>query len=81
MQIAFANKIHTCFAGGYGAAFFRRSFPITVGRDFCGAVTRKGAGVRNDIKIGDEVWGVIPLIASGTHAEYICVNSNHVSVV
>lgn len=69
---------------GYGSAFFNAfklngiPFPITLGRDFCGVVVRKGMNVRDNIKIGDEVWGVIPPHKPGSHAEYVCVNASHV---
>lgn len=71
---------------GYGSTLlnaFRCSgdieFPLTLGRDFCGVVTRKGMNVRNNVQIGDVVWGMAPLHRNGCHAEYIAVDANCVS--
>lgn len=49
-------------------------FPLTLGRDFCGVVTRKGMSVREEIQIGDKVWGVVPPHRAGCHAEYVVVD-------
>lgn len=46
---------------------------------FSGIVTRKGMSVREDIQVGDKVWGVVPVHRSGCHAEYIVVDENCVS--
>lgn len=54
-------------------------FPLTLGRDFVGVVTRKGMNVRDDIQIGDKVWGVVPIHRSGCHAEYVAVDESCVS--
>lgn len=49
-------------------------FPLTLGRDFAGTVVSKGHGV-NKLKVGDEVWGVIPIEQQGCHADYVLVDS------
>lgn len=51
-------------------------FPLTLGRDFCGVVVRKGMSVREDIQVGDKVWGVVPLNRTGCHAEYVVVDES-----
>lgn len=73
--------------GGYGSALLNImrcntniEFPLTLGRDFCGVVTRKGMSVREDIQIGDKVWGVVPPHRSGCHAEYVVVDESCVSI-
>lgn len=73
--------------GGYGSTLLNVlrcntniEFPITLGRDFCGVVTRKGMSVREDIQIGDKVWGVVPPHRSGCHAEYVVVDESWVNI-
>lgn len=70
-------------AGGYGATLLNVlrcnsniEFPLTLGRDFCGVVVRKGMTVREEIQVGDAVWGVVPVHKSGCHAEYVLVDEN-----
>lgn len=72
--------------GGYGSTLLNLmrcnaniEFPLTLGRDFCGVVTRKGMSVREDIQVGDKVWGVVPPHKSGCHAEYVVVDESCVS--
>lgn len=55
-------------------------FPLTLGRDFSGIVTRKGMSVREEIQVNDKVWGVVPLHRSGSHAEYVLVDENCVRI-
>lgn len=76
------------FAGGYGSTLLNMlrcntniEFPLTLGRDFSGVVKRRGMSVREEIQIGDEVWGVVPLHRSGCHAEYVSVDEHCVSVI
>lgn len=52
---------------------------MTLGRDFCGVVVRKGMSVREELQVGDKVWGVVPLHRSGCHAEYVVVDESCVS--
>lgn len=54
--------------------------PLTLGRDFSGTIISKGHGVRDRLKLGDEVWGVVPVDKQGCHASYVVVDSNSVSV-
>jgi len=53
-------------AGSYGQA----NFPLILGRDFSGVVSALGAGVA-DLRIGDEVFGVLEVGRDGTYAEKI----------
>lgn len=52
-------------------------FPLTLGRDFCGEVIAKG--INSDYKIGDRVWGVIPVQKQGCHTEFVTAHSDHIS--
>lgn len=54
-------------------------FPLILGREFSGIVKEKGAKVREDIQIGDKVWGLISLERPGAHAEYVVVDQSTVS--
>ncbi|XP_003707613.1 NAD(P)H oxidoreductase RTN4IP1, mitochondrial [Megachile rotundata] len=87
------NPIDIAMTRGYGATilnFMRktRSFtgapydelelPLTLGRDFCGIVVSKGHGVETELKLGDQVWGVVPVEQQGCHANYVVVDSDTV---
>jgi NADPH:quinone reductase-like Zn-dependent oxidoreductase len=58
-------------AGEYGGA---AKFPLCIGRDFSGIVSAKGTGVE-DLKVGDEVFGVLEGGRDGTYAEKIAVGA------
>lgn len=85
-NISITNIILSLLLDGYGSTLFNAfncnniPFPITLGRDFCGVVVRKGMNVRDNIQVGDKVWGVIPPHKTGSHAEYACVDESYVSM-
>lgn len=54
-------------------------FPLTLGRDFSGTIVSKGHGVKDRLKIGDEVWGVVPVEQQGCHAEYVVASETLVN--
>lgn len=56
-----------------------KEFPLILGREFCGIVKEKGAKVRDDIQIGDKVWGLVSPQQPGAHAEYVVVDQCTVS--
>lgn len=60
--------------GCEGKPYSDIEFPLTMGRDFAGTVVSKGHGV-DRLKIGDEVWGVVPVEQQGCHANYVMVES------
>src|SRR6202043_1762920 len=57
-------------AGSYAQA----TFPLILGRDFSGVVSALGAGVA-DLRVGDEVFGVLEGGRDGTYAEKIAVGA------
>lgn len=55
-------------------------FPLILGRDFVGTVVHKGLEITNsDYKIGDKVWGVVPVHHQGCHCEYVTIDKSYVS--
>ncbi len=57
-------------AGEYKQA----NFPLILGRDFSGTVSALGSGV-TDLKIGDDVFGVLETGRDGTYCEKIAIGS------
>src|ERR1700757_3200469 len=57
-------------AGSYAQA----TFPLILGRDFSGVVSALGAGVA-DVRVGDEVFGVLEAGRDGTYAEKIAIGA------
>ena len=57
-------------AGEYKQA----NFPLILGRDFSGTVSALGSGV-NDLKVGDEVFGVLETGRDGTYCEKIAIGA------
>jgi NADPH:quinone reductase-like Zn-dependent oxidoreductase len=49
-------------------------FPLVLGRDFSGKVSAVGSGV-TDLKVGDEVFGVLEAGRDGTYCEKIAVGA------
>ena len=59
-----------------------RPFPVKPGFDFSGVVVAVGSGVGTndaDVKVGDEVCGMIRGLRTGTTAEFIAVNKHVVA--
>jgi NADPH:quinone reductase-like Zn-dependent oxidoreductase len=50
------------------------SFPVILGRDFSGLVSAVGADVK-DLKVGDEVFGVLEAGRDGTYCEKIVIGA------
>jgi NADPH:quinone reductase-like Zn-dependent oxidoreductase len=57
-------------AGHYGKA----EFPLVLGRDFSGVVSAVGQGV-TDLRVGDEVFGVLEAGREGAYAEKIAIGA------
>jgi NADPH:quinone reductase-like Zn-dependent oxidoreductase len=58
-------------ANHYGKA---APFPLILGRDFSGVVSALGEGV-TDLRVGDEVFGVLETGREGAYAEKIAINA------
>src|SRR5688572_149110 len=54
------------------------AFPLIPGRDFSGVVSALGAGV-GDLRVGDEVFGVLEAGREGAYAEKIVVGASIVA--
>jgi NADPH:quinone reductase-like Zn-dependent oxidoreductase len=49
-------------------------FPLVLGRDFSGVVSALGEGVR-DLRVGDEVFGVLEAGRDGTYSEKVAIGA------
>jgi NADPH:quinone reductase-like Zn-dependent oxidoreductase len=58
-------------AGEYGG---QAKFPMVLGRDFSGVVSALGTGVQ-DLKVGDEVFGVLEAGRDGTYCARIAIGA------
>lgn len=55
-------------------------FPLTLGRDFSGTIIDKGYEVDDKYKIGETVYGIVPIHKQGSHAEEVLVNASNVNI-
>jgi len=60
--------------GGHGP----QKFPLILGRDFSGVVSAVGEGV-TDLRVGDEVFGVLELGREGAYAEKVFIAASLVA--
>ncbi|XP_045470056.1 reticulon-4-interacting protein 1 homolog, mitochondrial-like [Harmonia axyridis] len=83
VESASVNPIDLYMKDGYAknALNFLREdemeLPLTLGRDFCGTIVRKGLTVDKKYKVGDRVYGFIPLYRQGSFAEYVVAEHGH----
>jgi len=56
-----------------------RPFPVLPGFDFSGVIIEKGSGVGDHLNPGDEVFGMIRGLRTGTTAEFVVVDEHVVS--
>lgn len=88
MKAVSINPIDVAMLGGYGNTVLNTlrqiescsvepvlEFPLTLGRDFCGKVVGKGAGV-SEFKIDDVVYGVIQPHKQGSFSKLILADSS-----
>lgn len=55
-------------------------FPLIFGRDFVGTVVHAGLDIKkNDYRVGDKIWGVVPVHRQGCHCEYVSIDQCYVS--
>src|SRR5262249_42875131 len=55
-----------------GESHRQSKFPYVLGRDFSGTVAAVGGGV-DDLRVGDAVFGVLPLGSDGAYAEKVAI--------
>ncbi|KAF7385313.1 hypothetical protein V1477_000809 [Vespula maculifrons] len=95
VQAASVNPIDIAMIRGYGATLLNLmrkarnfggyaysdliEFPLTLGRDFSGIVVSKGHNVGDKLRLGDQVWGIVPVDKQGCHANYVVVDSSLVN--
>lgn len=53
-------------------------FPLTLGRDFAGKIIDKGHEVDSKYQIGDLVYGIVPILKQGSHAENVIIDASNV---
>jgi NADPH:quinone reductase-like Zn-dependent oxidoreductase len=71
---ASVNAADWKFRAGQYARHSDAKFPLIPGRDFSGTVSALGSGV-GDLKIGDEVFGVLEAGKEGTYAEKLATKA------
>lgn len=80
LAAASVNPIDARRAEGYGQRLLSLlgagRFPLALGNDFAGTVTRVGVDVAA-FKLGDCVYGVKPMSAEGTHTSHVLVQAAH----
>ncbi|CAH1960537.1 unnamed protein product [Acanthoscelides obtectus] len=82
VEAASVNPIDLYMLGGYGQTLFQiprnfeLEFPLILGRDFAGTVISTGHGV-SKIKVGDPVYGFVPLHKPGSFAEVVLSDACH----
>lgn len=64
-----------------GAPYDELELPLTLGRDFSGIIVSKGHGIGDRLRLGDQVWGVVPVEQQGCHANYVLVDSTMVNII
>nr|CAI5830303.1 unnamed protein product [Callosobruchus analis] len=83
VEAASVNPIDLYMLGGYGHKIFQiprnfeLEFPLVLGRDFAGTVISTGHDV-SKIKVGDSVYGFVPLHKQGSFAEVVLTDACHV---
>jgi NADPH:quinone reductase-like Zn-dependent oxidoreductase len=76
---AAVNPLDARVRAGYGAALFRPTLPLVLGRDVSGEVVARGANARA-FPLGASVFGALsPVTPRGSHAEYVAVNEAHLA--
>lgn len=86
VHAASINPIDKMMLTGYGRNLLNLArqqeieFPLILGRDFSGTVISKGKSAKEEIQVGDEVYGFVPLTRSGTFSECTLTDSGFVQV-
>ncbi len=80
IKYAAVNPVDWKIHDGYLKTRLPHTFPIVLGWDAAGIVSKVGKNVRQ-FKIGDEVYAYCrkPMIQWGAYAEFVCVEASHVA--
>ena len=77
------NPIDLMKREGYGKTIFEKQrkdlFPWILGSDFSGTIEKLGSKV-DKFNVGDEVWGCTSNANSGTHAEFVSIGIDEVTL-
>lgn len=77
------NPIDLMKREGYGKAIFEKQrkdrFPWVLGSDFSGTIEKLGSKV-DRFRLGDAVWGCTSNANSGTHAEFVSIDIDEVTL-
>lgn len=83
IEVAYAavNPVDWKIREGYLKNMLTHDFPIVLGWDVSGKVTKVGEQV-TQLKMGDEVYAYCrkPVVKWGTFAEYVCFSAEHVAL-
>ena len=81
MEAAAVNPVDVRRAEGYGLRLLSLlgagKFPMVLGNDFAGTIAAAGSRV-SILRPGDQVYGLGPTSAHGSHASYVVVKSANV---
>jgi len=76
VHAASINPFDSAVHAGYMQGMM--STPLTLGTDFAGEVVEVGSDVKH-LKVGDAVYGLVPLRSGGSFAEYVVAKVNEVT--
>jgi NADPH:quinone reductase-like Zn-dependent oxidoreductase len=80
VHTAGVNPLDNMIIHGEVKLIVQYSFPLIMGNEFVGIIEKTGGTVR-DFKVGDRVYGRMPLKNIGAFAEYVAVNQNAIAKV
>lgn len=80
VRVAAVNPLEMLIGTGSVKFVQDYSFPLTMGNELTGVVTKVGKNV-NDFKIGDEIYSRLPLKKIGAFAEYAAINHNAIALL
>ena len=83
MKASSVNPIDLMKREGYGKVIFEKQrkdrFPWVLGSDFSGTIEKLGSKV-DRFRLGDAVWGCTSNANSGTHAEFVSIDIDEVTL-
>jgi NADPH:quinone reductase-like Zn-dependent oxidoreductase len=79
IHAASVNPADSKVRQGTGPGAGNVTFPYIIGRDFSGIVAACGENV-TDFKLGDPVFGVLPVGREGTYVEALCIDTSLIAL-